>query len=118
MKELGGMSVIAERKAEMDASLQQSACPLPDEKSKPNRSRPRLSNNASLGPRALGWERPRRSLGCPPLVPVVQAADLPYGNNASVLRRVHRPRFGSVLSRGEVSSGFRIITQEQFHMLV
>ena len=74
--------------------------------------------NASLGPLALGLERPRQGLGCPPLVPVVQTADLPYGNHASVLRRVHRPRFGRILSQGEVSSGFVIVTQEQFHMFV
>ena len=69
------------------------------EKSNPNRSRTRLSSGASLGPLTLGRERPRQTLGRPPLVAVVKAANLRYGNHASVLWRVHKPRFGRVLSQ-------------------
>jgi hypothetical protein len=92
----------------MDASLQQSPCPLPDEKSKPNRSRRDCPTMPAWVHSPSDRSVRARVLGCPPLVPVVQAADLPYGDHASVLRRVHRPRFGRVLGQGEVSSDLKV----------
>jgi hypothetical protein len=49
---------------------------------------------------------------------MVKAANLPYGNHASVLRRVHRPRFGRVLGQREMRPGFVIISQEGLHVAV
>jgi hypothetical protein len=54
--------------------------------------------------------------GCAPLVAVVKIAKPRCGNYGSELRRVHKPRFGSVLGQGEVRPGFEIMSHEQTHI--
>src|SRR6185369_594776 len=55
--------------------------------------------------------------GCAPLVPVVKATNLQYGNDGSEFPRLHRPCLWCALAN-EVRPGFVIIGHECFQVAI